>query len=279
MQKEAMEDAIQCMAGFVVSLINKRWPTYKAQHYEDMVQAGYIGVIKGTEIYDAAYGTCPTTLLQRYILHEIQEYLNQNVLGLSSHYSGLIRQTNKAQRQHNKGDGEELSVLQLAALTGQRPESIKKALEMQVARSNQVHIDSADGLIETLQSTNLEGNPEQAYIEGEVTRILAKEVHNLPQFERDCIVLSFGLDSDDGKHMANKDIAKELTKRYGRNVSIDAVKRAINNALKLLRTSNLRYAVTGDADLHDRIAARGALPILPPTQDSDETLLQVIVDF
>lgn len=278
LQREALDEATQLMQGFVVSLINSRYPTYKAQHCEDMFQAGCIGIIKGTAVYDPTYGTCPTTLLQRYILHEIQEYLNQNVLGISSHYSGLIRQTLKAQRRHNKGDGEELTILQLAALTDQRPESIKKALDMQAARANQVHLDSAEGLIDTLESKNLEGDPERTYIENEVTRILIDEVKKLPTLEQDCIVLSFGLDND-GKHMANKDIAKELTKRYGRNVSIDTVKRALNSALRRLRVSNLRYAVTGDADLHDRIATRGELPILPPTQDSDETLLQIIVDF
>lgn len=267
-QKWARERALKLLDGFIVTVMRQSFPTYMGAHFYDLQQEGRVGVLKGLDDYDPNQ-SYPTTWFYSYIVHEMQDYINTNVIKATSHYSAVLRKIDKAINTLDDGTGREISDLDIALQTGLTVETIQKALSIRNMR-DEMHYDAAPGFFDSMNTPS--SNPEDELIEQETNKVLYAEIAKLPEIEQKMLMMSYGLDSD-GTHMPNKDIAKAL------GVSIDYVKNTLNKILRKLRKSNLRYVASDYVKSDEQVITKDKVPFLPDMNDDVDWTKVTPVDF
>lgn len=87
--KDATSKLVEKMSNYVYHLFHKHYGSYLSVE-EDLVQEGFVGVMKGLKKYDPKKGTL-TTFLKPYILHEMQLYFATEILKTTSYYASMTK--------------------------------------------------------------------------------------------------------------------------------------------------------------------------------------------
>ena len=90
LQSIATEKMIGELTGLVISVIKKRYPSYAPKHYEDLIQVGEMGILIGLKDYNPEK-SLPATFFVKYIIHEIQTYIDEIVYKTTPYYSSIIK--------------------------------------------------------------------------------------------------------------------------------------------------------------------------------------------
>lgn len=102
-KKEAYEYMMGVLSAYMVKLIKEKYGNYMRKHMDEMMQQGYLGIIKGMRNYDPKKGK-PTTWFIMYINHEIQSYLNEQVHYTTQHYNTCAKKVKDCiRRKQEKG--------------------------------------------------------------------------------------------------------------------------------------------------------------------------------
>lgn len=94
LREKAKEAIVNELTGFVLYIIKKRYPSYTSRYYDDLVQCGMEGILIGLKEYDPSKGQ-PSTYFYPFIVHELQEFINQTVYKTTPYYSVTVKKINK----------------------------------------------------------------------------------------------------------------------------------------------------------------------------------------
>lgn len=226
MMNNAKEQMIDKLQQFIYYVIERRFNTFK-KYSKDLFQEGVIGILKGIDSYNPQKGK-PTTYFYIYILHEMTEFINENINKTTSHYAANIVKVKKAIGKFEHA-GREWNVKDIAQETGISAETIIQSIKIMEC-SDELHYDSYDSpeYLDNKMSQNYL-SPEEEYLKNEATETILKAIDNLPEDERNVIKLKYGFDGGNG--MSYKNIANAL------GIQIDKAKKLNSSALRHLRNS------------------------------------------
>lgn len=221
----AKENMIESLSKFIYYIIERNFNTFK-KYTADLYQEGVLGILKGFERYDARKSR-PTTYFYVFIVHEMTEFVNQNVNKTTSHYSANIVKVKKAINNFEH-EGREWTIKDIAQETGISAETILQSIRIMDC-SQEVHYDSVDYL--DSQISQRCSSPEEEYLKNETAEIIHQAVAALSEDEAKVIIAKYGLDGKEGRSFKN--ISIEL------GIQIDKVKKLNNAAIRKLKKSKL----------------------------------------
>lgn len=144
-QKEAADNAIQQLSGYVHSLIERKYHTYYEQDpsfREDLEQVGKMGIIKALGRYDPKRAL-PTTFFYTAIKHELFELTNCMRHETKSHVATTRKKLEAIQRRC-KAEGYEANEPFFQYITGDPYRRIVNVLETMKINKNKLNIDDPD---------------------------------------------------------------------------------------------------------------------------------------
>lgn len=221
LKQESLNEAIDELRSFVHYVIKKKYSTY-GKYYEDLVQEGYIGIIKGMEKYDPVK-SLPTTFFNLYIIHEMSKFIDTEVNKTTSHYSSNLTKINRVIDKF-EAQSKKWTPTDIAIETGLNMETIIQCLHIKEYK-NEMYYETEE-ILEANISERLP-SPEQAYIENERTEVLYKSISTLLPEEIQVLKYRYGLAGS--KTISYKEIAKEM------NISIEKVRKYRHDAIRKLR--------------------------------------------
>jgi RNA polymerase sigma factor (sigma-70 family) len=221
LKKDAINDAIEELKSFVHYVIKKKYSTY-GKHYEDLVQEGYIGIIKGMEKYNPDK-SLPTTFFNLYIIHEMSKFIDTEVNKTTSHYSSNLTKINRV-IDKIEASGKPWNANDIAIETGLNMETVIQCLNIKEYK-NEMYYETDDILESNISERS--PSPEQKYIENERLDTLYKSISGLLLEERLVLMYRYGLAG--AKTISYKEIAKEM------GVSIEKVRKYRHDAIRKLR--------------------------------------------
>lgn len=240
--KEATNKLVEKMSRYVYHLFHKHYGSYLSVE-EDMIQEGFVGVMKGLKKYDPKKGAL-TTFIKPYIIHEMQEYFATEILKTTSYYAvmtkkvwGCLSKMGQAGLEYRSPEdfcriykdmfGEELSPTTFTAVMQvmTRNESINiqdPANEYMLECQKSFQIDAVEQTI----IRNLEKE--------DINKGIDKSLKLLSDDQKTVVVLHYGLSGKDKMKMA--EISKELGLKYGVvqhlvNTSLTKMKRCLSHAM------------------------------------------------
>ena len=220
-KKDACEDAINELQNFVHFVIKRKYSTY-TKYYEDLVQEGILGILKGMEKYDPSK-SLPTTYFNLYIIHEISKYIDTEVNKTTSHYSSNLTKINRVIDNFEQ-TGRKWDVNDIVVETGLNMETVVQCLNIKECK-NEVYIDA-----EETPEFNIKDNhmtPEQEVIENERTNVLTDAIKTLLPEEQKVLTYRYGLGGT--KVISYKEIAKQM------GISIEKVRKYRHDAIRKLK--------------------------------------------
>ena len=272
-RQEAMCKAINELHGLIFAIIKRSYPTYMSEYYDDMEQEGKIGIIRGLKKYDPQI-SMPSTWFYPYIKHEIQGFIDENVIRTTAHYSANLRKIDKA-IQRLEDLGVEYTNVELSIQTGLTLETVNQAMAIRNCR-NEVYYDACpDAVLNDVAVSAENTSPEDILVAKETESMLFDALNNsLSPDERAVIVLSFGL-GESNKPMSNKNIANTL------HMPIDKVKKLHMTAMRKLRNSPLKHAFKDYLSADDTVISASEIPLMSTSvADKDIVWLEMVdIDF
>lgn len=125
-QKEAAsERLIVSNKGLIIKVMNDSFATYRQAHREDLFQCGVVGLLKAARAYRFGGGSTYASVAKKYILHEMYDYISEQVHDCTPYYFKLQLQVKKAVSEIER-EGEVVTVQAVSKKTG---------LSMKVARN------------------------------------------------------------------------------------------------------------------------------------------------
>lgn len=231
-KKKAIEAIIGDLTGLVLYIIKRKYSSYTTKYYDDLVQSGELGILIGLKDYDPTK-SMPSTYFHCFIIHEIQDFINQNVHKTTSYYSAHIRKINKVMSKLETL-GLPCTSRDISIQTGLPLDTVEKVLRI-MHGSNEVGLDTCENTFENPDF----GNPATEYIKKEsaedIRRIL-QEV--LTEEEAQILFYLHGI--GDNKQLSLKVIAQKMS------ISIDRVKKLKTLAYCKLRNSPLAQYKTNN---------------------------------
>ena len=219
--KYAIECAVDELRSFVHYVIKKKYSTY-GKYYEDLVQEGTVGIIKGLEKYNPKK-SLPTTFFNLYIIHEMSKYIDTEVNKTTSHYSSNLTKINRAIDKFEQ-NGKKWNENDIAIETGLNMETVIQCLHIKEYK-NEMHYET-DEILEANISEHGD-SPEQAFVKNERLETLYKAIGTLLPEEITVLKYRYGLMG--AQTISYKEIAKEM------GVSIEKVRKYRHDAIKKLR--------------------------------------------
>ena len=205
----AKELFIKKMDKFISKFISEQYPTFIRAHYEDMIQAARMGIVIGLEKFNPEIAK-PTTFFILYIKHEVSQYINNYVNGLSTYYANEKYKINKA-ISLLESQNQETTDVKIAEITGITPENVKQLRSMTASSAN-VEFDEV-----FMNKADENDTPEQIILKKELEETINNTIEkHLTETEKQIITMYYGLS---GKGDTSEKAAVFPTKKEFRNIS------------------------------------------------------------
>lgn len=232
LKKEGINDAIEELKSFVHYVIKKKYSTY-GKYYEDLVQEGIVGIIKGLEKYDPTK-SLPTTFFNLYIIHEMSKYIDTEVNKTTSHYSSNLTKINRVIDKFEQ-QGRRWNPTDIAVETGLNMETVIQCLHIKDYK-NEMYYETDENLESKISEHG--DSPEQQFVKNERLAILYRSIGTLLPEEIQVLKYRYGLLG--AQTISYKEIAKEM------GVSIEKVRKYRHDAIKKLRHKSAMRSVFKD---------------------------------
>jgi len=232
LKSQAISEAVDELRSFVHYVIKKKYSTY-GKHYEDLVQEGIVGIIKGLEKYNPNR-SMPTTFFNLYIIHEMSKYIDTEVNKTTSHYSSNLTKINRVIDKFEQ-QGRKWNETDIAVETGLNMETVIQCLRIKDYK-NEMYFET-DEILEANISEHGD-SPEQQYVKNERLAVLYKSIGTLLPEEIQVLKYRYGLLG--AQTISYKEIAKEM------GVSIEKVRKYRHDAIKKLRHKSAMRSVFRD---------------------------------
>lgn len=207
--------------GFLGLAINKYFPAFKSECYDDLYQECVVAFLENIDKYDPEKSTI-TTFLTYPLIHAMCAYTNSITNKCSSYYSGIMNRVRKAIREFEK-EGHTPSVSDLALKTNLSVNKVENALK-RINASEEVRYDTESDL--DAMVTEYVKTPEDQVLDDEIHQTLAKAFKSLPKKDMELVIIAFGL--EDGIQKSTNQVAK-LT-----GVTVNEASKCIARSLRIL---------------------------------------------
>jgi RNA polymerase sigma factor (sigma-70 family) len=185
LSEKAKELLVRNMDKFISKFISEQYPTFVGAHYEDMVQAARMGIIVGLDKYNPEIAK-PTTFFVLYIKHEVSQYINNYVNGLSTYYANEKYKINRAISLLEK-ENKESSDINIAEITGISVDNVKQIRNM-IALSTNIAFDEV-----FMNKTDENDTPEQVVLKQELCETINNTIKKcLTDTEKKIITMYYG---------------------------------------------------------------------------------------
>lgn len=189
LSEKAKELLVKSMDKFIAKFISEQYPTFVGAYYEDMVQAARMGIIIGLEKYNPEIAK-PTTFFVLYIKHEVSQYINNYVNGLSTYYANEKYKINRAISLLEK-ENKESSDINIAEITGISVDNVKQLRNM-IALSTNVAFDEV-----FMNKADENDTPEQVILKKELGETISNTIKkHLTDTEKKIITMYYGLEDE-----------------------------------------------------------------------------------
>lgn len=223
MKAWAIQEMLKKVQGFIGHMIDKHFPTYKKEYYDDLYNEGVIAVIEEMGRFDPDKGTL-TTYFTPYILHRLNTFVNVEVNRSTPYYANIMRTIKEAQKYYSELHVKP-SVADLALHTGLSVKKVEDGLK-RIEATNECHYQSAVEL--DSMGINTFKSPEEEMLEKERNQLVMNAVSKLEELDRQIIALRFGLYDDNEKSFA--EIAKAL------GLPVNRVMNSVNRSIRIMST-------------------------------------------
>lgn len=249
---KAKELFVKNMDKYISKFISEQYPTFIGAHYEDLVQAARVGIIIGLEKYNPDLAK-PTTFFVLYIRHEISQYINNYVNGLSTYYANEKYKINKAIN-ILENENRELTDVNIAEITGITAENVKQLRSMMFSSAN-VAFDEV-----FMNKVDENETPEEIILKKELGEIINNTIENhLTEVESKIITMYYGLD-DKTEIYPTKKAFRNISDTLG--ISYDKVRKHHAIALRKLYTVISKTNIITDLSKTEKILNTGCIPIM-----------------
>lgn len=253
---KAKELFIQNMDKFISKYITEQYPTFLGAHYDDMIQAARMGVIIGLEKYNPEIAR-PTTFFVLYIKHEVSQYINNYVNGLSTYYANEKYKINKAINLLEK-ENKEINDVNISEKTGISTENVKQLRDM-IATSNNVAFDEI-----FMNKADEKDTPEQIILNKELGETLNNTIEKyLSDIEKRIIVMYYGLDNNiqnESKIYPTKKAFCNIGEILG--ISYNEVRKYHASALRKLHTAVCKSNIVAEISKSEKILNAELIPLV-----------------
>lgn len=241
-QVESAKNAIiQENEAFIGFVIRKNYSAIPSL-YEDLMQAGRIGILLGLEKYDPNRATFGTYMMP-FIRHEISQALAQNV-GITSHTLANITRVNRATQELTSITGRTNPTSRDIAVFADTRVSVVDSAQTAKKAINSLSLDAPlddDNDSWTILSSmpSAIGNPVEESEENEKRQLLLDAIKRLPKvIQQKVVYFSFGLDGNGSR--SNIEVSEIV------GLDPTAVKKHLNIARRRLAADKkLREAFSG----------------------------------
>lgn len=191
----------------IMYLIKKKYYTYIANNWDDLIQAGYLGILRALNKTDPPYNpheSAFSTYVVHYINHELYDCIGKMVHNSSQHYQANTKKVERAMHTLKNRGIEEPTIEDIMEETGLGVEAIKtvrsigsvnSALPLDHPNVLDVPGESEDEPLEFIQAL-------------EQREALYHALKKLPYDERVILVKQFGLNEE--RQHTQEEIAKSL---------------------------------------------------------------------
>ena len=235
---QAKEDAITFLNGLSYSIAKNHFFEYIPEHISELMQEGTIGILKGLKKYNLELGA-PSTFFYWYIKHEMQEYVNKNILKTSEYYSVIIKKVKAAINRICKKK-ETYTVDDIIKDTKLSKKTVQNALKIMYYETN-IYYDGCTQNIKNKIDKEKFVDVESILIEKEKQKTLKKILkETLTETEQFIVQNLMGINPE-GKKMTYNEIGILL------NLSLAKVRRISIVAIEKLRNSELYFLYKDDS--------------------------------
>lgn len=227
LEHEAKDRMMVELGAFIGSVIKSYYPTYIKDHYDDMFNSGVVGLMIGIRSYNPDL-SMPTTYFEPFILHEVSEYVNKYVKGITSYYANNLKKINTAIQAFQR-DGKQYTMNDIAIECSMPVESVQRAISMQET-SAMIYFENTSFLdTEAEKAGHFNASPEDNYLQNEKTEKIFDALNQyLNRQEKEITMRSFGLAGFE------RESAKTISEQMG--ISIAKVRRFKATALRKLQS-------------------------------------------
>ncbi|WP_033165547.1 sigma-70 family RNA polymerase sigma factor [Clostridium sp. KNHs205] len=254
----AKELFVKNMDKFITKFVSEQYPTFIGAHYEDMIQAARMGIIIGLEKYNPEIAK-PTTFFVLYIKHEVSQYINNYVNGLSTYYANEKYKINKA-ISLLESENKEPNDINISEITGITVENVKQLRNMITSSSNVVYDEVF------MNKADEQDTPEQIVLKKELGETINNTIEkHLTDIEKKIITMYYGLSDNSFKDEQTKIFP---TKKAFRNISetleipYDKVRKYHASALRKLHIAVNKANVITELSKSEKILNAGYIPII-----------------
>jgi RNA polymerase primary sigma factor len=229
--QEKPKDLISSYKGLVTNI---------ARHYtsnncplDDLIQEGYIGLLKASTRFDESIGCKYTTYATYWIKHFISRYIakHDRLVRLPIKKNEMHRRIIKMREILTRQNGTEPSTTEIADYANVDESDIKKildifkpemSLEAPLGESNSDHHDVVKDTIHK--------SPEKMYLNKEISNEVTRALDNLIEKEKEIIMMRYGIGT------TKQHTLKEIGENF--HISSETVRQIEKRAIKKMRDTS-----------------------------------------
>lgn len=231
----AIEEICNENTSLVVDIINKHYPSYKKDYFEDLKQEGIVGLLESLEVFDPDKGAL-ATIATFYIIHNINDYISRFVHGVRPHYNRFIKRA-RAAIDELEGKGiTNPSHVDIAMISGLSIAEVRRALD--VYNKTQLQSYESEEYLDSM-ITNTQMLPDETYEDMEKKEILDAAIAELTEDEKKVISMRFQLGDYVGKSKQPSNL--EISQATG--VPLHMIRSTSQSALRKLRENKALAAL------------------------------------
>lgn len=265
---KAGELIYKALLPFIKHVAATYYSTYFIRHGEDLIAAGRLGLMESLNTYNPDKGK-PTTWCFRSIIHEMREYICQEIHHTTPHYQKHLREI-LSYINACKMKGIKYTIEDINIATGFPKPTIENCIKLYERNRNQVSMEQFIGDNKATVAdmmTSFDPSPEEQVINKESKeRIFRLMKENLTEIELEILAYHHGMFGDAPKSAA--DISEIM------NIKKQAVRQYVNMA-----EYKLRRAMTYDSQFNEERRQRVAKQHVENFFRTHESLVRELDSF
>ena len=226
---QAIDEIVSENISLIVDVINKHYPSYKRDYFEDLKQEGVVGLLESLEVFDPEKGAL-ATIATFYIIHHINDYISRYIHGVRPHYNRYIKRVRSALDELERRGITNPSLVDIAMLSELSIAEVKRALD--VYNKSQLQSYDSEEYLDSMV-TNTAMSPDETYEDQEKRETLASAMQELTPSEMTVICMKYRL--GDYVNLKKQPSNQEIAQASG--IPLHMIRSITQQALRKLRNN------------------------------------------